>query len=101
MGKISELIVVMATLAAFGAFGCFMERRRHRAEGGRGVPIWYWTYWPFAATAACAVVYQRLHWLIYVSSAIAALSYVVQILEWRRAARTRTRPGARADADKP
>lgn len=71
-------------LVVLGVVGYFMFRRHGRDELRRFF-IWYAFAWPFMGCGLCAAGYPRLHWLYYVSFALAVGSYGVQILGFRRA----------------
>ena len=85
MRYISVFVAMGVIMIVLGVVGYTVERRKRGPEGVRGFLIWYGLAWPFAISSIVAGLYPRLRWLYAVTFAIVAISYAVQILNWRRA----------------
>ena len=72
------------------AWHLLLRRRGDPRATTRNLALDLATAVPFMLSASVSQFYNRLHWLLYVSIAIAVVSYVRPLLE-RRRARSRVR----------
>ncbi|MBR7838033.1 hypothetical protein KDL01_32470 [Actinospica durhamensis] len=91
----SSRVLAVCVFAAIGIAGPTASYLLVRRRGGprattRNLALDLATAVPFMLCASVSQLYNRLHWLFYVSVAIAVVSYVRPLLE-RRRARSRVR----------
>jgi hypothetical protein len=73
-----------AVLAAVGAAGYLVVRRRGRAGGVRRFLIWYGFMWLMVGVALLGIAYPGLGWLEFVELGIIAAAYVTHRVDGRR-----------------
>jgi predicted CDP-diglyceride synthetase/phosphatidate cytidylyltransferase len=89
--KVSLFVFFGVLLIIGGVVSYFSEKRRRGTVDVRRFSLQHGALWLFAAAVSCSIEYPRLRWLYFVGFGVAALSYAIQIIDWRR---TRNQPMA-------